>query len=70
MTVGIRMQTFFSFTDDEIWKGYFCMVQLGGVFYMTATVMHSLQTLKWKTFDVCPDSVSRLKKTRIGLRST
>lgn len=56
MSVRIRMQTSFSSTDYEIGGFlfvFFCMVQLVGVLYITATVVHSIQTLKWQTFDIC-----------------
>lgn len=72
MSVRIRMQTSFSSTDYEIggflFFFFFCMVQLVGVLYITATVVHSIQTLKWQTFDMSHFVLRR--KTRICLRST
>ena len=57
MSVRIRMQTSFSSTDYEIGGDFFCMVQLVEVLYITATVVHSIQTLKWQTFDICLDTL-------------
>lgn len=59
MSVRIRMQTSFSSTDYEIGGDFFffCMVQLVGVLYITATVVHSIQTLKWQTVDICLDTL-------------
>lgn len=43
------------------------MVQLVGVLYISATVVYSLQTLNWQTFDVYLDTILIWRKTRVHL---
>lgn len=49
MSVRLRTQISFSSTDYEIGGDFFGIVQLVEVLYITATVVHSLQNLKWQT---------------------